>query len=41
MDENRAIKPIKIVLKGGGRGRRKGGCEYDQSPLYANLEISQ
>jgi hypothetical protein len=40
--ENRIIKPVKIILKG-GKGMRKGnrGGEFDQSTLYACMEIPQ
>jgi hypothetical protein len=40
--ENRIMKLIKIWLKKGGGGQESNrGGEYDQSTLYACLEMSQ
>jgi hypothetical protein len=39
--ENRLLKPIKNVLKGGGLRNSNRGDKYDQSTLYACMEIPQ
>jgi hypothetical protein len=42
MYENRIMKPPSIVLKGKGEIRKSNrGGEFDQSTLYAYIEISQ
>jgi hypothetical protein len=40
MYENRIMKPVKIVFKRGIRKSNRGG-EFDQSTLYAYMEISK
>jgi prenyltransferase beta subunit len=41
MYEKRIIKPIKIVKRREGKRKSNRGGEFDQSILYACMEISQ